>query len=81
MGYDAVSEVDMTVCVESYIGELDGHEEVKLAEMARITVFGCGLVGRFPLEEEFLASRGSSVIEVPSPHMPKGEASQGFGIH
>ena len=37
MGYDAVLEVDMMVRVESYIGELGGHEGVKLEEMLRIT--------------------------------------------
>jgi len=26
MGYGAVLEADMAVCVESYIGELGGHE-------------------------------------------------------
>ena len=30
LGYDAVLEPDMTVCVESYIGEPGGHEGVKL---------------------------------------------------
>ena len=55
MGYDAVLEADMTVCVESYIGELGGHEGVKLEEMVRITESGCELVGRFPFEEELLA--------------------------
>ena len=55
MGYDAVLEADMTVCVESYIGELGGHEGVKLEETVRITESGCELVGRFPFEEELLA--------------------------
>ncbi len=55
MGYDAALEADMTVCVESYIGELGGHEGVKLEEMVRITESGCELVGRFPFEEELLA--------------------------
>ena len=55
MGYDAVLEADMTVCVESYIGELGGHEGVRLEEMVRITEFGCELVGQFPFEEELLS--------------------------
>ena len=48
MGYGAVLEADMTVCVESYIGELGGHEGVKLEEIVRITESGCELVARFP---------------------------------
>ena len=55
MGYDAVLEADMTVCVESYIGALGGHEGVRLEEMVRITEFGCELVGQFPFEEELLS--------------------------
>ena len=54
MGYGAVLEADMTTCVESYIGDLGGHEGVELEEMVRITESGCELVGRFPFEEELL---------------------------
>ena len=55
LGYHAVLEPDMTVCVESYIGEPGGHEGVKLEEMVRITDTGCELVGQFPFEDELLA--------------------------
>ena len=55
LGYDAVLEPDMTICVESYIGEPGGHEGVKLEEMVRITDTGCELVGEFPFEDELLA--------------------------
>ena len=54
LGYDAVLEPDMTVCVESYIGERGGHEGVKLEEMVRITDTGYELIGEFPFEEELL---------------------------
>ena len=55
MGYDAVLEPDMTVCVESYIGEPGGHEGVKLEEMVRITETGCELISDFPFEDDLLA--------------------------
>ena len=53
-GYDGVLEENMTVCVESYIGERGGHEGVKLEEMVRITDSGCELIGQFPFEAELL---------------------------
>lgn len=53
-GYDGVLQENMTVCIESYIGERGGHEGVKLEEMVRITDSGCELIGRFPFEEELL---------------------------
>lgn len=55
LGYDAVLEPDMTVCVESYIGEPGGHEGVKLEEMVRITDTGYELIGEFPFEGDLLA--------------------------
>ena len=54
VGYDGVFQENMTVSVESYIGERGGHEGVKLEEMVRITDRGCELVGVFPFEEELL---------------------------
>jgi Xaa-Pro aminopeptidase len=54
IGYDGIFEENMTVSVESYIGERGGHEGVKLEEMVRITDGGCELVGVFPFEEELL---------------------------
>ncbi len=53
-GYDGVFETNMTVCVESYIGERGGHEGVKLEQMVRITDTGCELVADFPFEDELL---------------------------
>ncbi len=55
IGYDGHFEENMTVSVESYIGEPGGHEGVKLEEMVRITDSGCELIGRFPFEAELLA--------------------------
>ena len=55
-GYDGCFEADMTVSVESYIGEPGGAEGVKLEEMVRITETGTELVAVFPFEEELLGS-------------------------
>ena len=53
-GYEGEFETDMTVCVESYIGERGGHEGVKLEQMVRITDSGCELIATFPFEDELL---------------------------
>ena len=53
-GYDGFFEVDMTVCIESYIGERGGHEGVKLEQMVRITETGSELIADFPFEEDLL---------------------------
>ena len=55
-GYDGRFEPDMTVSVESYIGEPGAKEGVKLEEMVRITETGTELIAEFPFEEELLAS-------------------------
>ena len=55
-GYDGVFEEDMTVSVESYIGEPGQKNGVKLEEMVRITASGYELVANFPFEDELLAS-------------------------
>ena len=53
-GYDGHFAANMTVSVESYIGERGGREGVKLEEMVRITEAGCELVAKFPFEQELL---------------------------
>ncbi len=53
-GYGGHFEPNMTVLVESYIGERDAKEGVKLEEMVRITENGCELVARFPFEDVLL---------------------------
>ena len=50
-GYDGVIEPGMTLCVESYIGEEDGTEGVKLEEHCLVTERGLEPLSRFPLEE------------------------------
>lgn len=53
-GYDGVIEPGMTICVESYIGEEDGPEGVKLEQQVLVTETGIELLSRFPFEEELL---------------------------
>jgi Xaa-Pro aminopeptidase len=53
-GYDGVIEPNMTLCVESYIGENGGHEGVKLEEQLLVTEHGTKLLTHYPFEEELL---------------------------
>ena len=56
-GYDGVFEPGMTVCVESYIGEVGGEEGVKLEQQVLITDHGIELLSTFPFEEALLPAR------------------------
>ena len=53
-GYDGIIEPGMTICVESYIGEENGAEGVKLEQQVLITETGVELLSRFPFEEALL---------------------------
>ncbi len=53
-GYDGVVEAGMTLCVESYIGELGGQEGVKLEEQVLVTETGVERLSTFPFEEDLL---------------------------
>jgi len=53
-GYDGIVEPGMTLCVESYIGEKDGAEGVKLEQQILITETGNRLMSRFPFEVDLL---------------------------
>lgn len=53
-GYDGEILAGMTICVESYIGEADGGEGVKLEQQVLVTETGIELLSRFPFEEELL---------------------------
>jgi Xaa-Pro aminopeptidase len=44
----------MVVSVESYIGDVNGLEGVKLEEELLITADGAELISRFPFEESLL---------------------------
>lgn len=51
---DGVFVPGMTVCVESYIGEVGGREGVKLEQQVLITSTGRETLSRFPLEARLL---------------------------
>ncbi len=53
-GYDGTLEAGMTVCVESYVGEVGGGEGVKLEEQVLITETGAVPLSSFPFEEDLL---------------------------
>lgn len=53
-GYDGVILPNMTICVESYIGEEGGREGVKLEEQLLITENGSELLSDYPFEEDLL---------------------------
>jgi Xaa-Pro dipeptidase len=56
-GYDGILEPGMTICVESYIGEVGGDEGVKLEQQILITDNGYEQLSTFPFEPELLPSR------------------------
>ncbi len=54
-GYDGVIEANMTLCVESFIGE-EGHGEgVKLEQQCLVTEQGLEVLSVFPFDESLLA--------------------------
>jgi Xaa-Pro dipeptidase len=53
-GYDGVLAEDMTVCVESFIGDESGGEGVKLEQLVLITAQGPVVLTTFPFEERLL---------------------------
>jgi Xaa-Pro aminopeptidase len=53
-GYDGTLEENMTVCVESYIGAVDGRAGVKLEEQVLIGHDGPVTLSSYPFEETFL---------------------------
>ena len=44
----------MTLCVESYMGEVGGDEGVKLEQQVLVTETGCELLTSFPFEDSLL---------------------------
>ncbi|MFO7717356.1 MAG: M24 family metallopeptidase [Thermodesulfobacteriota bacterium] len=53
-GYDGTILPNMTLCVESYIGEDGGGEGVKLEEQLLVTENGTELLTHYPFEEDLL---------------------------
>lgn len=56
-GYDGVVEAGMTLCFESYIGEVGGREGVKLEQQVLITETGYELLSHYPFDEALMPSR------------------------
>lgn len=52
-GYDGMLEENMTICIESYIGEAGGVEGVKLEQQVMVTKEGCEVLSNFPFDERF----------------------------
>ena len=50
--YDGVLEENMTICIESYIGEEGGTEGVKLEQQVLVTPSGCQILTTFPFDEK-----------------------------
>ncbi|MCP4328479.1 MAG: aminopeptidase P family protein [Alphaproteobacteria bacterium] len=55
VGYDGTIEENMTLCVESFIGEEGGYEAVKLEQQVLVTANGCEVLTKFPFEDDLLA--------------------------
>jgi Xaa-Pro dipeptidase len=53
-GYDGILEADMTICLESYVGEAGGPEGVKLEEQVLVTVTGAEVLSSYPFEDKVL---------------------------
>jgi Xaa-Pro aminopeptidase len=53
-GYDEAFEPGMTICVESYVGEVGGEEGVKLEQQVLITETGTLLLSTYPFEDDLL---------------------------
>ena len=56
-GYDGAFSPGMTICVESYIGEVGGSDGVKLEQQVLITDTGVELLSTFPFEDQLLPTR------------------------
>ena len=54
-GYYGHIEVGMTLCVESYIGEVGGCEGVNLEQQVLVTPSGPEMLSNFPFEASLLA--------------------------
>jgi Xaa-Pro dipeptidase len=54
-GYDGLIEENMTLCVESFIGDEHGGEGVKLEQLVLVTKDGPKPLTKFPFEDRLLA--------------------------
>ena len=54
-GYDGIIEPGMCLCIESYIGHVNGEEGVKLEEQILVTESGIKRLSNFPYEKDLLS--------------------------
>jgi len=54
-GYDGEIQADTVICVESYVGFVDGREGVKLEEQVLVTEDGVEILSSYPFEDSLLA--------------------------
>ena len=52
--YDGVFEENMVVCIECYVGEVDGHEGVKLEQPVWLSADGPVILSDYPFELDYL---------------------------
>ena len=52
--YDGELEPGMVMCMESYVGEVGGHEGVKLEDQLLVTESGPIILSRYPFEDDLL---------------------------
>ncbi len=53
-GYDGLFETNMTICIESYMGAVDGRQGVKLEQLAVIKDHGAELLSAYPFDDRLL---------------------------
>jgi Xaa-Pro aminopeptidase len=68
-GYDGVIEANMTLCIESYIGQDGGKEGVKLEQHCLVTETGLKVLSEYPFEESLM---DESVHLMPDLRQPPG---------
>jgi Xaa-Pro aminopeptidase len=73
-GRDGHLAPGMVVSVESYIGEKDGREGVKLEDEVLITETGTELLSRFPYEDDFLGGPDEKTARRFRPRRPRSLA-------
>ena len=52
--FDAILETGMVLCVEAYIGEVNGNEGIKLEDQVLITKNGHENLTNFPFEDDLI---------------------------
>lgn len=81
-GYDGVFEPNMTICVESFIGDENGGEGVKLEQHCLVTDSGLQVLSQFPFEPSLLpgASPSTSNLRLVS-NQPGASTSESSAVY